>query len=54
MLILHKDLKVRERTVWRTFPTVNIASAKVLRLEFDWSIVSTVAEWSEENVRMRS
>lgn len=48
MLSLHKDLKVRENHVdtevgvGRAFPAANIASAKALRLEFDWRAVSSV------------
>lgn len=38
----------------RAFPAANRASAKALRLEFDWRVVSSVAEWSEEEVRVRS
>lgn len=52
LLILPKTYtkKVRERTVWRAFLAANTARAKARRLELDWSIFSTVAEWSEEEV----
>lgn len=43
---LHKEGEGVNR--WRAFLAANTARAKARRLELDWSIFSTVAEWSEE------
>lgn len=37
--------------VKRVFGAENTVSAKALRLELDWRVVSAVAEWSEVEVR---